>query len=66
MADEHYIILKEYVCVYFVGYYKMDYMCLTVNTVLTYALWAELMVMYCIVYLKFTLICVMMLFNKTK
>ena len=50
------MILKEYFCVYFTGYYKVDYLCLTDDIVLTYILWAELTVIYSIVYLKFTLI----------
>ena len=52
MTDEHYVILKEYFCVYFTGYYKVDYLCLTDDVVLTYILWAELMVMYSILYFK--------------
>ena len=67
MTDEHYIILKEYFCVYFTGYYKVDYLCLPDDMVLTYILWAELTVIYSKIYFKFTSICVIMiLLNKTK
>ena len=41
MTAEHFVILKEYCCVYFTGYYKVDYLCLTDDVVLTYILWAE-------------------------
>ena len=40
MTDEHYVILKEYVCVYFAGYYTVDYLCLTGDMVLTYILYS--------------------------
>ena len=36
MTDEHCVILKEYFCVYFTGYYKVDYLCLTDGMVLTF------------------------------
>ena len=66
MTDEHYVMLKE-CCVYLTVYYKVDYLCLTNNMVLTYILWAEMMVIYSTVYFKFTLICVtMILLHKTK
>ena len=43
----------------------MDYLCLTGDMVLTYILWAELTVIYGIVYFKFTLIgFIMILLNK--
>ena len=65
MTDKHYVILKECFCVYFAGYYKVDYLCLTGDMVLTYILWAELTVIYGIVYFKFTLIgFIMILLNK--
>ena len=57
MTDAHYMILKEYCCVNFTGHYKVDYLCSTDDMVLTYILWAELEVMYCIVHFKFTFIC---------
>ena len=61
------MILKEYCCVYFTGYDKMDYLCLTDDMVLTYILWTELMVIYSKVYFKLTLVCVIMiLLNKAK
>ena len=67
MTDVHYVILKECFCVYFSGYYKVDYLCLTDDMVLTYILWAQLTVIYSIVYFKCTLICVIMiLLNKKK
>ena len=50
MTDKHYVILKEYFCVYFAGYYKVEYLCLTDDIVLTYFKWAELTVIYSIVY----------------
>ena len=57
MTDEHCVILKEYFSVYFEGYYKVDYLCLTDDKVSTYTQWAELTVIYSIVYFKCTLIC---------
>ena len=36
MTNEHYVILKEYCCVYFTGYYKVDYLCSTDDMVLTF------------------------------
>ena len=38
MTDEHHVTMKEYFCVYFAGYYKVDYLCLTDDMVLTYIL----------------------------
>ena len=55
MTDEHFVILKEYFCVYFTGFYKVDYLCLANDLVLTCILWAELTVTYSIVYFKLTL-----------
>ena len=49
MSDEHFVILKEYFGVSFTEYYKVDYLCLTDDMVLTYILWAELMAIYSIV-----------------
>ena len=34
MTDEHNVILKEYFCVYFTRYYKVDYLCLTDDNIL--------------------------------
>ena len=45
---------------------KVDYLCLT-DMILTYILWAELMVIYSIVYFKLTLLCVIMIIlDETK
>ena len=67
MTDEHFVILKEYFCVYFARYYKVDYLYLSDDIGLTYVLWAELTVKYGMVYFTFTLFCfIMILLNKTK
>ena len=62
MTDELYVILKEYLSLYFPEYYKVNYL---LNW--WYILWAEQMVLYSIVHFKLTLICVIMIIlNKTK
>ena len=56
MSEEHFVMMKESFGVYFTGYYKVDNLCLTDDMVLTYILWAELTVIYSIVYFKLTVI----------
>ena len=42
MSEEHFVKLKEYLCVYLTG--KVDYLCLTDDLVVTYIMRAELTV----------------------